>query len=483
MNKKNWLSETTLICLFILVNLILKLFFINVVPIDGDEPFTLFFSQVSYSELWEMMQTENNPPLHFIITSVWTKLFGISPVIARIPALLFHVATIYYLFKIGSSFFHKSVGVIACVLFTFSTYHGLFSHEVRVYSLFTLLTAASMYYFMLAVTSTPNKRVGLKLICCNVLLIYSHFLGHWVLMVQLGILFFTNIHHIKDFFKNYLWIYLVTLIAYIPYAIVFVKRVQYTTSQGTWVEAPKGISSLYFALWQFLNSPLVTVIFLCVFAAYVILYFFNKIVPYRNIYRSIVMIWAWIPFLAMFIISFWIPMFIGRYLAFVSIAFYLLFAVMLYQLTKLVDKRAGNLLVVLILLVFSLGFNPYTEADKRKADEYVNHVKRIKQQNPDAVVIISPKWAYRTFAYHYDQNYFKDYKQTLQHLQAENIFPVFELKELGEEINNYRKIIFIDNWASLTDSEETVKQYLMDFSSSQVKTELFGNVSVYSVGL
>jgi mannosyltransferase len=69
-----WLIPVGLLVL----NFILKLLFLGRNDIALDEPFTVFWAQVEFPALFEMLKTENNPPLFFLLLHFWIKIFGIS---------------------------------------------------------------------------------------------------------------------------------------------------------------------------------------------------------------------------------------------------------------------------------------------------------------------------------------------------------------------------------------------------------------------
>src|SRR6202008_822290 len=122
-------------------------------------------------------------------------------------------------------------------------------------SLFVLLSLLSVYYYS-------------EVICCNritffkqilfvvfsTLLIYAHYFGFFVLIIQgVHLLFF----HRKQFLKTSLN-YLLVLVLYLP--CIFNMAMRFGASvKGTWVEPPSGIDSLYNMLWSFSNVPVITV--------------------------------------------------------------------------------------------------------------------------------------------------------------------------------------------------------------------------------
>ena len=140
----------------IILNLILKIWFIDSRDIAMDEPFTIFHAQSDFSTLFETLKNENNPPLFFILLHFWIKLFGISAFSVRILPLIFSGFTACMIYLTGKNFFTFRVGMLASLIFSFSNYHLLFAHEARVYSLFGLLTTVSMFLFFTMIRNGQN---------------------------------------------------------------------------------------------------------------------------------------------------------------------------------------------------------------------------------------------------------------------------------------------------------------------------------------
>ena len=180
-NLKPWLIPAGLIIL----NFILKIIFLDRRDISMDEPFTIYYSQAGIPSLFEMLKNENNPPLFFLLLNFWIKVFGISAFSVRFMPFLFSTLTAPVIFFTGKRFFSVGSGIVASLIFTFSNYHLAFAHEARVYPLFVLLTCLSMYFF-LSLIQNPGKKTHLYLlVIINVLLIYSHFFGFFVIGIQL----------------------------------------------------------------------------------------------------------------------------------------------------------------------------------------------------------------------------------------------------------------------------------------------------------
>jgi len=319
-----------------------------------------------------------------------------------------------------------------------------------------LLTCISMYFFMALVRNPKSKKIFWFLILANVLIIYSHFFGFFVILVQLlSCFFFSDVRKIR---RNYLVAQIITLAFYLPYITVLFGRFM-ASAGGTWVPTPV-ISDLYTMIWRFSNAPVVTVLFIVTLVVGLINYYFKRqrsTEPSSSFLR-VLLVWFFFPYLFMFAISFIIPMFLDRYLVFVSIAFYLLVA------ESIVLACSRKILFYALSLV-ALGsmlitFNPNVD-NLRHMREVVTKVKRLKHD--EIPVFICPQWLDLGFTYYYNRDFFMDYKNITAHLNKDQIFPVNNADKISSVITaKTTNVILFEEWAEIADKENTILKLLSE---------------------
>lgn len=120
-----------------------------------------------------------HPPLYHVILYFWTKIFGYPEIAVRIPSLIFSLLSVLVVYKIGSEFFSKKIGLTASLLLALSPLGIYYSQEARMYSLTMFLGTVSFYYFL----SLLNKKFNLlRLVLFSLFLIlgfYSDYL-FWI---------------------------------------------------------------------------------------------------------------------------------------------------------------------------------------------------------------------------------------------------------------------------------------------------------------
>lgn len=466
--KKN--ENTLIIATLVLINFIIKGLYLSNNSLAGDEPFSVYHAQMDVVSIIKILSEGNNPPLYEILLSGWIKLFGISEFAVRFPSLIFSSITVIYIYKFALTFINKRVAIYAGILFIFSNYQILFAQEARVYALLGLLSIASMYYYMRVMRFCfnsltikeeikPNIRINIaSLLITNTLIIYAHYFGCFILFIQF--LFFISNRAIL--LKN--WKYLILSISIIcllftPNLLVLINRFLDSSSNGTWLESPNGIESIYNMIWKFSNAPVVASIVIVLLVSAIVKYLIKRKAEQKNKGIMLVVFWFTFLFFFMFGISYIIPMFIDRYLMPVSIAFCLLLAT---SADYLVQKHKFRYIIPgFILLLFTLTVK-INISNKRNVKETVAQIVQLKDRQ--TLVIICPHHFTLNFMYYYDQTVFKDFNTSNIYfnidkaLHRNHIFGINNIKEI--DINKWKKIVFLDAAASFTYPNNGIQQEL-----------------------
>lgn len=329
------LHRTDRLLLFglVAVNLVLKLSWLDVTELAHDEPFTVFWSQRPWAELWAMFRTENNPPLYFLLIKAWSAVAPFEAAWLRVPSAVFSALAVWPLFLLARHLGGSGAAVLASMLFTCSNYHYGFAHEVRAYSLFTGLTMTGMWLLMRA-TQRPGQEMKamLHLSMLNVALVYTHFFG-WLVVGLQGLLVFV-LPELRPLRRGFLFGAVLTLCWFLPYGFIFLERMSQSVEQGTWLTPPVP-EELYNMVWRWSNAPVLTVVFL---ALIVVAVGKDRL---RSTGLRFALVWAFVPLLGMFAVSFAVPMFLDRYLVYAAPGFALLVALSVVGLFRNERLQAG----------------------------------------------------------------------------------------------------------------------------------------------
>ena len=250
-----------------------------------------------------------------VLVHFWSKLVGFSEESLRILPLFISSLTAGVLYITGKRFFSFWAGLLAAGLFMFSKYFFYFSGELRMYGLMCLCTSGGLFFFLKS-AEEGKPRDFWFLLLCNVALIYSHYFGWFVIMIEgLSALFYLKN---KVIFKRFIWVLLGTAFSFVPLLVVFIEQFFVRSTDGTWVEPPPA-GQFKIQVHAFLNSGMVFRLmefFVPIGLALALIFSQLFKTPKKYI---IVFIWWLIPLGLMYQVSSEIPMFIDRYALYCSI--------------------------------------------------------------------------------------------------------------------------------------------------------------------
>ena len=443
-NKVSETNELHILIGFFILNLFIKLIWVNYKDISHDEPFTIFHANGSWNELLEMLSHEPNPPLFFILLHFWIKIFGVSTLSVRFLPLLFSSLTVIPLYKLGKLIHSKTVGIISVTIFTFSSAHLASAHDARTYSLFVLLATMSSYIlFKTIFKNEVNKKTYIELGLTYFLMIYSHHVGFIVglshlLIIILNFKFLDRKKILGLLISGFLAFLLYA--HYIPY---FISSFTNTTSTGT-VNPPPTSAALYNSIRYFMNEPFFAVMSIIGLLGYSIKVFTKRLASETSLLILFCML-----FFGMYLLSDLVVLFVNRYILFISPIYYVIVSVGYLSFFK------NKLILVLALSTLALGMSfraDYKTDNKRYIKKLVNFIK--DEETEHSAIIMCPKWTNHRFAYYYSQETFLDHTNFEKRLSDQYIYSINSLSELKNvDLNSFDKIIYLDGWAEVVDPE------------------------------
>lgn len=440
------------ILIFVALNAILKSLYINYAEISLDEPFSIMVALMPLTDIPAFLSQYNNPPLFEFILHPVVTLFGPLTPAVRVPSFVFTCITVVFVYLIGTRFFSRKTGVFASLFFTFSTFHTYFSHEAGSYALFNLLTCISVFLFLCIKDKERFSYHHILLAIFNVSLAYAHYFGFAIWLLELSWLFVFRWRNSKIGFKVVI-VFVASAVLYIPQVLVVLSSI--TSNTETYTNQTPSIDNLYYNLMKMLNAPVTTVMVLAILAAALIKLVVNRKTVVINENKSFVIHWFVTAYFGLFILSLFIPVFLDRYLIFVSVALYLCLAISIDYVWG--DELSWPVQGIFVLLfVFSTNLKPDHE---RRWKGLVETVAASKT-NKTSVFILPSKIAIN-YAYHYNLSYFTDYINTTSHLQQEGYYPVNRLTELASiPTDSLDQVILVDGDSQFVDKTHPVYKSL-----------------------
>ncbi|MBK9358326.1 MAG: glycosyltransferase family 39 protein [Bacteroidales bacterium] len=476
--NSKFLSIYLPLALFIL-SFVWKFAYINQRDLCLDEPFTVFNAQKSIGEILRIpAEGEPNPPLFMFLLHFWIKLFGVSTLSVRFLPLLFNSITILFLYYTGKRFFGLWTGIIGSGLFMLSGYHFFHGLEARTYALLSLTTASSLYFFFQFVQNSRSSRAITGLVVSNIIMVYSHYFGWFVVLSQI-IASFVYIRSLKMFFRLMIPP-LATLAGFLP-MIPLVIRQFGISSKGTWLDPP-GPHEFTDQLYHFLNHREVYRVLIYILAAG---FLFSLFMLFRKKKKKpdpgilVLLLWWIVPYTIMFYVSSRIPVFNSRYVLFNTIGLFLTigaFTDYLYQGNRYLKPLAA--LILLSFMFIHLKILPVNFGHR----EWKNSVEFVKKhENESSIIILFPKWSDYMFSYHYDRRIFEDHSNFNEMLAKKRIFSVWGIQHVRSIMaaNPGKRIIYLqDGEANPGENVFGLLDSVYQQTESQLYPEML-NIRVY----
>lgn len=531
--KLNLQENNKFIVLFILLmNFVVGFFSIQLTPIGLDEPFSIFHAQMDISEIISGLKGGNNPPLFEIILHYWIQIFGIDPISVRFPSLIFSTLTLLFTFKIAKRISTTQNALLATLLMSLSNYFIYFSHEARAYSLFALLSVIAFYLILKISSSKGNNIIDfVTLGIVFALIMYNHYFGVFVFMLQSAFFLFINKND-KSTIQKYLILGASVLLLYSPYLLEFYSRFMDSSQNGTWVKATENLGNLHDMLFWFSNknklmfalimmilygaafklfsqfelnstlkiilkyfiTPLFFLISISIFFSVPVIWRLTEIgfvtfafvavitivfayVAFiheaKNRYITLLVGSFLIPLLLFFSVSFVVPIWIDRYLIFILPFFYICLSIAISFVAK--GKYYYSLaIVVCIGMLYSFDIET---SDHDDVDQVVEYVK--ENSSEETIIVLKPRHFDLAFMYYYDRNLFSDYQFFPQTIRKNRVYAIYGLPGLNEvKKHNAKHIIYLDAHSNFSNPNNEVYKKLNETYTLESEKMFFNNINV-----
>ncbi len=406
--------ERPLLWSLILLDLFLKSLFVGGHDLAHDEPFTVLQAHRDLPALFKILPEENNPPLHFLFVHFWVKLVPLDAAWLRAPSAVFSALVIWPLFMLARTLANTRTAFLAAALYIFSNYHLGFAHEVRAYALFTLLAVFSMW----VIIGISRKYFWILLALVDMLMVYTHFFG-W-LMIGVQLLCVILIHEWHQYAWKVIKAHLVVILSYVPYGHIFIARFSTSVEGGTWLEPPNA-EEIYNMIWRWSNAPVLAVLFLTL-----ILFHLVRTRP-LPLLSKLGMLWALVPLIGMFLVSYIAPMYLDRYLVYAAPGFLLLVA----QAVPISDnKRISWILPAMLVLAMGATYRPWKTEWPEPGK--VVAAAEASRRNDARPVLIHPYWFSHAYAWHLDRDLLRHPAELEKELIQRGVVPIHTLEALAD---------------------------------------------------
>ncbi len=178
-----------------------------------DEMITLVeFVRLPFSQLLTSYVSQNNHILFSLLSNVSVSMFGESPGVVRLPALLFGVASIWALYNLARTLTDEREAWLATILIAVSYHHVWFSQNARGYTGLLFWSLLGTWFFIKGLRQSSNV-IWITYAAFMALGMYIHLTSAFILLGHVIIYCFILLRR-TNFLKNTTFSDLLPLISF-----------------------------------------------------------------------------------------------------------------------------------------------------------------------------------------------------------------------------------------------------------------------------
>lgn len=364
LSDKTWLIILAVVCVIFVA---LRFWNLTVSCLWFDEIFSVHVAELDFQNLvWFVAQDLIHPPLFYILFKIWVLAGGESLFWLRFFPVFFSIISIVpFVFLCRELKLKFSVISLALLFLAANGCLVKYAQEVRMYSVLLCFALVSMWLFVRFLNLGKNIWI---LTIVNILLIYTHYFGWFVVLSEIAAIII--LQRIK--IRQTLIMFGILLLSFVPWAFAIWKAAEINSNLGQnigWIAKPN-LATLFQFLFDliepfyyqqsnveptsiFVITIPILLIILTAFTVYFIYWQSESETEKRNLY--LLTIFLKLPILSAFIASWILPYSIWgtRHLIFVFAPFAILTAIALDKIKILPLKIT---LLGLIFVLFGAAF-------------------------------------------------------------------------------------------------------------------------------
>jgi mannosyltransferase len=416
---EGFLNSTLFFGLVVILGIVLRFYDLGAESFWLDEVATTIEVRQSVPDLLTTGRLDQ-PPAYYLPIHFWVQIFGISEIGLRSFSALAGTGSIILIYLVGRRLFGKKVGLLSAFFMAISDFQILFSQEARNYSLFEFAALLSFLFFILYLRSMRKTHFVLYILV-SIFMVYTNAYGVFILAAQ-NLFFVLQIRRYKSVIISWVISQVLILFAIIPYfaPIVFGNDgIESTIALNLSGILPSSFSDIIRSVYRFILPPrryfgadmewgnplifnyAIAGVFL---VAGILIYAFrqgmgnwlpavgktiNELFEDSDVKRNILLVSCWLlcPPILLFIASKMVmPMYEHRYVISAAPALYLLLALGMVGIRKVVPLLVS--LGVMMILIFP-GLSHYYSSD---VNEQWKEVAVFIEENPiqNGVILFAP---------------------------------------------------------------------------------------------
>lgn len=348
LDKKENNYDYIILCLILLFSIVLRFIKPFDIPFTHDEHSALFrLHFATFKDLIDFgVKPDGHPAGIQILLYYWTKLFGYSEIVVKLPFLIFGVLSVLLIYKIGKLWYNSTVGLVSASFLSTLEYFVSYSQIARPY-ISGLFFALLMVFFWTKIVKQPHKHLlinAIGYIIGSVLCAYNHYFS-LLFAIIVGLTGLLLIE--KTYIKRYILFGLFIFIAFLPHLSITIGHLIMGGIEG-WLGKPHYDFLFEYIKFAFNNSIIIAIL---VFSIIVIGIYKRE--QSSTYFKHSVIAFSW--FILPFLIGFFYSIYVNAVLQYSMLIFSFPFFILLIfgHLPELSFKYKW-ILITLILGITSL---------------------------------------------------------------------------------------------------------------------------------
>lgn len=377
-----------------------------------DEAFSYLLAKQNMINILLLTAKDFNPPLYYLLLHWWMIFFGSSEMAIRTLSFVFFLVTLYIIGLFFIEIFKISIKktFIYLLLFVLNPVLHYYAFEARMYSLFAFLASLSFYFLY--------KKQYRKYAFTVILGLFTHYFMFFALLGQIFFLFATD----KKNLRKHSIMFIKIAIYYVPW--ILVVAFSKTPFAGQFWIPSLNIKTvlnipgiLFTGHEQFMGFPY----WLLPIISLLLVGIFMATPKANNNKHMAVFLFSWfiLPLFLVVAFSLFKPIFLPRYIIFITIG--LLLSVV-YVLERY--KARTKMVLFILLLLFSFHYSLLQVFMRNKEDIKKPLLEIKKMLGKDDVVYVTHEFNFHPAQYYINEKQVYIYNKTYEEI------PVFVGKVL-----------------------------------------------------
>lgn len=395
----------------VVTSVALNLYYLFSQSIRLDEAQSIWVSTKSVMEILKIDGQDVQTPLYTLLLHFWMQVLGTDIVVARLMSLIFFLLTLPFLFRLLREVINREVALLGVALFALSPFVLWYSQEARTYTLITMLAAANNLFF-LRMLKTRGRSNNLFYLISSLLGLYSHYFFVFLLLSQAIYVLAFILKRVSKKRKpatlhwHFFWGYVVTgmtiLMLFLPW-VAFVYRLGLAANTQPMIPTATSYNLIQIYLnfiFGFQNQNLQSLaVSVWPLFLMVLFFIFTRKFAVKLLHIDYFVTVSFLPVVIVYLVSFYKPIFLPRYLIFVTPTLFVLLAWLLVNFGKKVMSGLSTGMVMAMMV--SMNFQSKSTITLVKED-YRNVVNRVEKEiTPQDIVATSAPFTTYPLEYYY----------------------------------------------------------------------------------